>query len=70
MTLEILLWVVWAVLTFYTTTSALVFTIFVMQNPLDTIKELAQDPVVIIVWVLIILVNIPLWNNLITTYPF
>ena len=67
---ERLLWMVWAFITLYTTAGALVFTIFIMQDPLDTIKELAKDPVVLVIWLLCILVNIPLWNYLVTTYPF
>ena len=67
---ERLLWMVWAFVTLYTTTGALVFIVFIMQDPLDTIKELAKDPLVLVICILITLVNIPLWNFLITTYPF
>ena len=67
---ERLLWMVWAFATLYTTTGALVLIIFIMQDPLDTIKELAKDPLVLVICILITLVNIPLWNFLITTYPF
>ena len=67
---ERLLWMVWAFITLYTTTGALVLIVFIMQDPLDTIKELAKDPLVLVICMLITLVNIPLWNFLITTYPF
>ena len=67
---ERLLWMVWAFVTLYTTTGALVLIVFIMQDPLDTIKELAKDPLVLVICMLITLVNIPLWNFLITTYPF
>ena len=67
---ERLLWMVWAFVTLYTTTGALVLIVFIMQDPLDTIKELVKDPLVLVICMLITLVNIPLWNFLITTYPF
>ena len=67
---ERLLWMVWAFVTLYTTTGALVLIVFIMQDPLDTIKELAKDPLVLVICIFITLVNIPLWNFLITTYPF
>ena len=67
---ERLLWMVWAFVTLFTTTGALVLIVFIMQDPLDTIKELAKDPLVLVICMLITLVNIPLWNFLITTYPF
>lgn len=54
-------------ITFYTTTSALVLIVFIMQGPLSSIKELAKDPTLLVVCILFILINIPLWNHLITT---